>query len=74
MSDAPLEYSVGEVAQLLGVSPSTVRYWADQSQLECYRTPGGQRRFSREHVDRLLEQAQRAAQQKERELRDQKSV
>lgn len=39
-----------EVAELLGVHPSTVRMWADQGKLPAYRTPGGHRRFSREEV------------------------
>ncbi len=32
-------------ADLLGVSPSTVRRWATDSRIACERTPSGQRRF-----------------------------
>jgi molybdopterin-binding protein len=37
-------FSVGEAAQLLGVSPDTVRRWIDGGQLAADRTPGGRRR------------------------------
>ncbi|HEX7592624.1 MAG TPA: helix-turn-helix domain-containing protein [Anaerolineae bacterium] len=30
----------------LGVSPSTLRQWADQGKVRAFRTPGGHRRFS----------------------------
>ena len=46
--------SVPEVAQALGVSPGTVCRWSDMAYLESYRTPRGQRCFSRTHVDRLI--------------------
>jgi excisionase family DNA binding protein len=43
---AALGLRVSEVAQRLGVSPGTVRRWSDDGYLVCYRTPGGQRRYS----------------------------
>ena len=36
---------LGAAAQLLGVHFTTLRRWADEGQVPCYRTPGGQRRF-----------------------------
>jgi excisionase family DNA binding protein len=36
---------LGEAAQLLGVHFTTLRRWANEGQVPCYRTPGGQRRF-----------------------------
>ena len=36
---------VSEAANLLQVIPQTVRKWADNGELPCWRTPGGQRRF-----------------------------
>ena len=37
-------FSVGEAAELLGVSPDTVRRWVDTGQLSATRTQGGRRR------------------------------
>ena len=37
------QYRIGEVAELLGVSPDTVRRWADGRRLRTRRTRGGQR-------------------------------
>ncbi len=47
-----------EVANLLGIHPSTVRNWADQGVLPVHRTQGGHRRFMRSELD-LWMQAQR---------------
>jgi excisionase family DNA binding protein/PAS domain S-box-containing protein len=45
--------TLGEAAQLLGVSPSTLRRWADSGRLETVRTSGGHRRFARAALRRL---------------------
>ncbi len=37
------EFRIGEAATLLGVSPDTVRRWADGGQLASRRTAGGHR-------------------------------
>ncbi|HEX9529604.1 MAG TPA: helix-turn-helix transcriptional regulator, partial [Acidimicrobiales bacterium] len=37
-------FTVGQAAELLGVSPDTVRRWMDSGQLPAARTPGGRRR------------------------------
>ncbi len=42
--------TLSQVAELLGVHPSTVRLWADQGKLPVYRTPGGHRRFLRDEI------------------------
>lgn len=47
--------SISQAAQYLGVSLSTVRRWSDGGHLRGYRTPGGQRRFSREQLDAFLQ-------------------
>jgi molybdopterin-binding protein len=36
-------YRLGQAAELLGVSPDTIRRWADSGRLPTRRTPGGQR-------------------------------
>ncbi len=55
----PLGLSTSQAAQALGVSLGTIRRWSDMGYLESYRTPGGQRRFSREQIEQFLESLQR---------------
>jgi excisionase family DNA binding protein len=49
-----LGMTTSQVARHLGVSLSTVRRWSDMGHLRSYRTPGGQRRFSRQQVEEFL--------------------
>jgi excisionase family DNA binding protein len=49
-----LGLTVSEVASELGVSENTVRRWSDAGHLHAYRTPGGQRRFSRQAINAFL--------------------
>lgn len=51
--------SLGEVARILGVHPSTVRSWSDQGVLPVHRTQGGHRRYLRSEVE-LWQQSQRS--------------
>jgi molybdopterin-binding protein len=39
------QYTVGQAAELLGVSPDTVRRLCDRGDLKMIRTPGGRRRL-----------------------------
>jgi len=50
--------SLSEVANILGVHPSTVRNWANQGQIPVHRTKGGHRRFIRSEIA-LWQQTQR---------------
>jgi diguanylate cyclase (GGDEF)-like protein/excisionase family DNA binding protein len=43
---------VQQAADLLGVSPSTVRRWAANGRIACQRTPSGQRRFVVDDLER----------------------
>jgi excisionase family DNA binding protein len=54
-----LGLSASQAARALGVSVSTVRRWSDAGALRGYRTPGGQRRFSREQLDAFLASLER---------------
>jgi excisionase family DNA binding protein len=49
-----LAFTSSEAARYLGVSLATVRRWSDAGSLPGYRTPGGQRRFSRAQLDGFL--------------------
>jgi len=46
--------SLSDVAEILGVHPSTVRSWSDQGVLPVHRTKGGHRRYLRSEVDLWL--------------------
>ncbi len=46
--------TLGEVARILGVHPSTVRIWADQGRIPVHRTQGGHRRFKRAELELWL--------------------
>jgi excisionase family DNA binding protein len=46
--------TLGEASRLLGVSPGTIRRWADSGQLASFVTPGGHRRFPRAVVESLI--------------------
>lgn len=54
MSSRPLGLSTSQAARELGVSLGTVRRWSDMGYLQSYRTPGGQRRFSVEHIEQFV--------------------
>jgi excisionase family DNA binding protein len=56
---SPLGLSTSQAAEALGVSLGTVRRWSDTGHLPSYRTPGGQRRFSAEQIERFLERLER---------------
>ena len=43
----------GQVAELLMVSPATVRLWASKGLLQSIATPGGHRRFMKHEVERF---------------------
>jgi excisionase family DNA binding protein len=43
--------NLSEVADMLGVHPSTVRSWSDRGHLPAHRTQGGHRRFQRSEVE-----------------------
>jgi len=53
-NDRQLVFTSSQAARYVGVSLATIRRWADAGHLSCYRTPGGQRRFSREQLDGFI--------------------
>ena len=54
-SQTELAFTSSQAARYLGVSLATVRRWSNNGYLHGYRTPGGQRRFSREQLDGFLD-------------------
>jgi excisionase family DNA binding protein len=54
-------FTSSQAARYLGVSLATVRRWTDAGHISCYRTPGGQRRFSRDQLDDFITSMERDA-------------
>jgi DNA-binding transcriptional MerR regulator/quercetin dioxygenase-like cupin family protein len=48
-----LQFAISDVSGLLDVSPSTLRMWENMGLIAPERTPGGQRVYSPEQVERL---------------------
>ena len=59
-NERQLVFTSSQAARYLGVSLATVRRWTDAGHIDCYRTPGGQRRFSRAQLDDFITSMQRA--------------
>jgi excisionase family DNA binding protein len=57
-NDRRLVFTSSEAALYLGVSLATIRRWTDAGHISCYRTPGGQRRFSRAQLDEFISSMQ----------------
>jgi excisionase family DNA binding protein len=58
-SACDLGVSAPQAASTLGVSVSTIYRWSDLGYLQSYQTATGQRRFTRERIDRFVSQLQR---------------
>jgi len=44
-NDANRWFTLGQASRTLGVTPNTLRRWADRGQIPSFTTPGGHRRF-----------------------------
>lgn len=49
--------SLGEASLLLGITPATLRRWADNGDVATFVTPGGHRRFPRTVIEALVPQS-----------------
>ena len=58
-NERQLVFTSSQAARYVGVSLATVRRWTDAGHIDCYRTPGGQRRFSRAQLDPVIASMQR---------------
>jgi excisionase family DNA binding protein len=65
--------NLSQVAEILGVHPSTVRSWSNQGSFPVHRTQGGHRRYIRSEVDLWL-QSQRSGAASELDLVVQKAL
>ncbi|HTB49940.1 MAG TPA: helix-turn-helix domain-containing protein [Solirubrobacteraceae bacterium] len=63
-----LVFTSSQAARYLGVSLATIRRWTDAGYLAGYRTPGGQRRFSREQLDGFIDSLHRTDESPKRQL------
>jgi len=46
--------SLGQASRLLGITPATLRRWADQGEVATFVTPGGHRRFPRSVIEGMV--------------------
>jgi excisionase family DNA binding protein len=53
-SAAGLWLSLGQASRLLGITPATLRRWADQGEVATFVTPGGHRRFPRSVIEGMV--------------------
>jgi len=63
-----LVFTSSQAATYLGVSLATIRRWTDAGHVSCYRTPGGQRRFSREQLDGFIASMQQGGEVEQPEI------
>lgn len=52
--------SLSDVAEVLGVHPSTVRLWSDKGVLPVHKTQGGHRRYKRNEISLWAEASQKS--------------
>jgi excisionase family DNA binding protein len=57
-NDRRMVFTSSQAALYLGVSLATIRRWTDAGHISCFRTPGGQRRFSRAQLDEFISSMQ----------------
>jgi plasmid stabilization system protein ParE len=46
--------SLGEASRMLGITPATLRRWADHGDVAAFVTPGGHRRFARSAIESMI--------------------
>ncbi|MDQ6719241.1 MAG: helix-turn-helix domain-containing protein [Candidatus Dormibacteraeota bacterium] len=51
--------SLGEASRMLGITPGTLRRWADHGDVAAFVTPGGHRRFPRSAIESLMPRTRR---------------
>lgn len=51
-------YSSKELSKLFRVNESTIKRWADSGKLNCFKTPGGHRKYTPEQISKFIEKYQ----------------
>ena len=46
--------SIAEASEMLGVTTKTLKIWANEAKIKCYRTVGSHRRFRIEDIENFL--------------------
>jgi excisionase family DNA binding protein len=59
--EEPYSLKPSDVAELVGVSPETVRRWASEGHLAHYKSPSGHRRFRRSDVLKFVKAGKAAS-------------
>jgi len=49
-------YTTDDLAKMFRVGKSTIKRWTDEGKLQCYKTPGGHRKFKPMNVHKFIEQ------------------
>jgi excisionase family DNA binding protein len=73
-NERQLVFTSSQAARYLGVSLATIRRWTDAGHISCYRTPGGQRRFSRDQLDSFVASMHRGSNASRTASGEQRSV
>jgi excisionase family DNA binding protein len=58
-ASASLWLSLGQASRLLGITPATLRRWADHGEVATFVTPGGHRRFPRTVIEGMVPHVRR---------------
>src|SRR5512145_3362075 len=49
-------YSTEDLAKMFRVGKSTIKRWTDEGKLQCFKTPGGHRKFKPSNVHEFINQ------------------
>ncbi len=47
-------YSTQELSKLFRANQSTIKRWADSGKLKCFKTPGGHRKYTPDHISEFI--------------------
>ena len=47
-------FTTEDLSNMLQVSKSTIKRWAEDGKLQCFRTPGGHRKFNQKNIQEFI--------------------